>query len=87
MIESIIGALIGPIGGILAGLGALIAALALGRYTGGRDARAKRRADDAESYIKERGKIDDEVSGIGGNDADNIKRLRGIANRRGTGKD
>ena len=87
MIDSIIGALVGPIGGIVAGIGAIIAALFLGRYTGGRDAKAKRRADDAESYIKERSKIDDEVSGIGGSDSDTVKRLRGIANRRGTSKD
>ena len=86
MIESIIGALIGPVGGIVAGIGAIIAALFLGRYTGGRDARVKRDAQDGKDYIKERGKIDDEISGIGGNDADNIKRLRAIANRRGAGK-
>ena len=55
MIESIISALIGPVGGIVAGIGAIIAALFLGRYTGGRDAKAKRDADDmTDAYDRER---------------------------------
>ena len=86
MIESIIAALIGPVGGILASIGAIIAALFLGRYTGGRDARAKRDAQDGKDYIRERSKIDDEVSGIGGSDSDTVKRLRAIERKR-TGKD
>ena len=81
MIESIIGALIGPIGGILAGLGALIAALALGRYTGGRDARAKRDVQDGKDYIAERRRQDELDVGHGATDADRIKRLRAIADR------
>ena len=41
-----IDALLGPVGGILAAIGAVILAWALGRYTGGSDALAGKRADD-----------------------------------------
>ena len=82
----LLGAISARVRRIIAGTGLVALFGLLMRWMGGRDAKAKRRADDAESYIKERSKIDDEVSGIGGNDADNIKRLRAIANRRGAGK-
>ena len=87
MLEALIQAIWGPLGGIIAGVGAVVVALVLGRWQGGRDATAKRDAQDGKDYIKERGKIDDEISGIGGSDSDTVKRLRGIANRRGAGKD
>ena len=75
MIESIIGALIGPIGGILAGLGALIAALALGRYTGGRDARARRDAEDmTDAYDRERTRNEIERNSATGDARDRLRK-------------
>ena len=75
MIESIIGALIGPIGGILAGLGALIAALFLGRYTGGRDARAKRDADDmTDAYDRERTRNEIDRNSATGDARDRLRK-------------
>ena len=54
MLGDIIGALWGPLGGILGGLGAVAAALVLGRWQGSRDARAKRDADDMkDAYQRE----------------------------------
>ena len=66
MIESIISALVGPLGGIIGGIGAIIAALVLGRWQGGRDAKAKRDADDmTDAYNRERtrNEIDRNTSG------------------------
>ncbi len=57
-------------------------------YGKGRSAaRSERDMQDAKAYQNERKRIDDEISGIGGNDADNIKRLQSIAKRRGAGAD
>ena len=54
MLADIISSISGPLGGIVAGLGALIAALAYGRWTGGKHARAKRDADDMkDAYQRE----------------------------------
>jgi len=72
---------------IWAALAALTAILALlgAAYGKGRSAaRSERDMQDARDYQNERQKIDDEISGIGGNDADNIKRLQSIAKRRGS---
>ena len=75
---------------LLAALTALTAILAvLGAVYGkGRsDQRKTREKRDAQDYIKERQKIDNEVSGIGGTDADRIRVLQDIAGRRGQSKD
>ena len=54
MLADIIGALWGPLGGILGGVGAVVAALVLGRWQGGKQARAKRDADDMkDAYQRE----------------------------------
>ena len=71
---------------ILAVLSALTVILGvLGAVYGkGRSAaRSERDTQDAKDYRDERKRIDAEISGIGGNDADNIKRLQSIAKRRG----
>ena len=55
MLGDLISALWGPLGGILGGVGAVVAALVLGRWQGGRDANAKRDADDMkDAYDRER---------------------------------
>ena len=75
---------------IVAALSALTAILAvLGAVYGkGRVAERKTRsAQDNEDYRNERQKIDSEVSGIGGTDADRIRVLNDIAGRRGQSKD
>ena len=75
---------------IVAALTALTAILTvLGAVYGkGRaDQRKTREKRDAQDYIKERQKIDSEVSGIGGTDADRIRVLNDIAGRRGQSKD
>jgi hypothetical protein len=46
MIDALMQALFGPLGGILAGIGAAIIAWTLGRHTGRSDALAGKRADD-----------------------------------------
>ena len=54
MLGDLISALWGPLGGILGGLGAVVAALVLGRRQGSRDANAKRDADDMkDAYQRE----------------------------------
>ena len=54
MLGDLISALWGPLGGILGGLGAVAAALVLGRWQGSRDANAKRDADDMkDAYQRE----------------------------------
>jgi hypothetical protein len=87
MIDALAQALFGPLGGIFAGIGAILAAWFFGRYKGGSDARAKRAAKDAKEYRDERQKIDTEISGIGGTDSERIERLRDIARGRGQSPD
>ena len=65
----------------------ILGALGLAWAKGRSDARSQREAKDAKDYRDERQKIDDEISGIGGTDAERISRLRDIANRRGGSKD
>ena len=81
MLADIIGAISGPLGGILAGAGALVVALVLGRWQGSRHAQAKRDAQDGKDYIAERRRQDGKDVGHGATDAERIKRLRDIANR------
>ena len=86
----LLGMLWGPLGGVLAafaGVLGLWVKTRLDRRAGAAGERKRRDAQDARNYIKERSKIDDEISGIGGNDADTVERLRRIANRRGSGAD
>ena len=71
----------------LTALTALLAVLGAVYGKGRSDARKTRAAADDREYRDERQKIDAEISGIGASDADNIKRLQSIANRRGTGSD
>ena len=86
MLETLIQAIWGPLGGVAAGVGAVVVALVLGRWQGGRDATAKRDAQDGKDYIKERRRQDEIDVGHGASDAERIKRLHEIANRRGAGK-
>ena len=72
---------------VLSALTAILAVLGAVYGKGRSDARKTRAAADDREYRNERQKIDAEISGIGGNDADNIKRLQSIAKRRGTGSD
>ena len=81
MLADIIGALWGPLGGILGGVGAVVAALVLGRWQGGKQARAKRDAQDGKDYIAERRRQDELDVGHGATDDERIKHLQSIANR------
>ena len=74
-------------GRALTGVLALLAALGFAWARGRSDANSTRQARDAKDYSEERGQIDDEISGIGGTDADRIRMLDGIAGRRGARKD
>jgi hypothetical protein len=82
-----IDALLGPLGGILAGVVSVVAALVLGRWQGAARAKADRAAKDAKDYRNERQEIDRTDIGVGATDRQRIERLRGIADRRGAGKD
>ena len=72
---------------VLTALTAILAVLGAVYGKGRSDARKTRAAADDREYRDERKKIDAEISGIGGNDAYNIKRLQSIAKRRGAGAD
>ncbi len=73
--------------GILETIAAIIAAIAAAWFFGRKSQRKDTAAQGAKDYKNERKRIDDEISGIGGNDADNIGRLQSIAKRRGAGAD
>ena len=79
----LIDALLGPIGGLLAGVVAVVGALILGRWQGASSAREKRAGQDARDYQNERREIDSEDLGIGASDSERVDRLRDIAKRRG----
>ena len=79
----LIDALLGPLGGLLAGVIAALAAWAFGRSQGASGAREKRAAQDARDYQNERREIDSEDLGIGASDTERVDRLRDIAKRRG----
>ena len=72
---------------ILSAITAILAVLGAVYGKGRSDANRTRQARDDRAHIKERGKIDDEISGIGSTDRERIERLRAIAKRRGTGSD
>ena len=86
MLADIISSISGPLGGIVAGLGALIAALAYGRWTGGKQARAKREAQDGKDYIAERRRQDGKDVGLGATDDERIRMLERIRDRNGKRK-
>ena len=70
---------------ILSAITAILAVLGAVYGKGRSDASRTRQARDDKAHIKERSKIDDEISGIGSTDADRIERLRAIERKR-TGK-
>jgi len=78
----LIDALLGSIGGLLAGVVAVVGALILGRWQGASGERERRSGQDARDYRDERQKIDAEDLGIGASDSELAKRLRDIADRR-----
>jgi len=75
------------IGRAVAAIFAFLGMLGLAWLKGRSQANSAHAAQQAKDYKNERKRIDDEISGIGGNDADNIKRLQSIAKRRGAGSD
>ena len=72
---------------VLAALTVILGVLGAAYGKGRSAARSAREAKDARDYRNERKKIDDEISRIGGADADYVAELRAIAKRRGTGSD
>jgi hypothetical protein len=79
----LIDALLGPLGGLLAGVVAVVGALILGRWQGASSAREKRAGQDARDYQNERREIDNQDLGIGASDAERQRMLSDIAKRRG----
>ena len=69
----------------LAAAGTFLAVLGAVYGKGRSDASRTRQARDDRAHIKERSKIDDEISGIGSTDQQRIDRLRAIERSR-TGK-
>ena len=80
-------ALTGPLGGLLAGLVAVAGALLWGRRQGARGERERRAGQDATDYVKERQAIDESDLGHGASDAERVRMLTDIANRRVGRKD
>ena len=80
---ALIDALLGPLGGLLAGLVAVAGALLWGRRQGAKGERERRAGQDAADYRKERQVIDESDLGHGATDSERISRLREIAGRRG----
>lgn len=74
-------------GRLLAGVSAFLGMLGLAYLKGRSAANSARSERDAREYRDERQKIDDEVSGIGGTDAERVDSLQRIARRRGQGAD
>ena len=87
MLADIIGALWGPLGGILGGLGAVAAALVLGRRQGRQNEAQRRAGQDAQDYRNERQAIDETDIGLGASDADRVRMLNDIADRRKRSQD
>jgi hypothetical protein len=80
-------AILGPLGGILAGVAAAVLAWVLGRQQGKSGERERRAGQDAKDYHDGRKKIDAMDLGHGATDIERINRLRDIADRRGAGRD
>lgn len=80
-------AFLGPWGGILAGIVSVVAALILGRWQGRAGERKRRDGQDAEAYRDTRKEIDNADIGTGATDAERVRMLDAISNRRGSGKD
>ena len=81
--SDIIGALFGPLGGILAGGAAVIMALVLGRWQGGKRANERHAGQAAQDYRDTRKEIDNADLGHGATDQQRVDSLREIARRRG----
>ena len=77
--------LLSPLGGIIAGIAAFLAALWFNRQKGRQEAKAERAAQDSAAYAAERKRQDEMDIGIGASDAERIERLRRIANGGGSG--
>ena len=67
---------------ILSAITAILAVLGAVYGKGRSDANRTRQARDDKAHIKERSKIDDEISGIGSTDRERIDRLRAIERSR-----
>ena len=87
MLDAILGAVTGPLGGLLAGVAAVLGAVLLGRRQGRQNEAQRRAGQDAQDYRNERQAIDETDIGLGASDADRVRMLNDIADRRGTGKD
>jgi hypothetical protein len=71
----------------LSALGAILAVVGVVYGKGRSDARKSAQVREQRDYINERKKIDAEIGSVGSTDSERVKRLRDIADRRGTGKD
>ena len=79
--------ILGPLGGIIAGIGAALLAWVLGRQAGKSGERERRAGPDAQDYQDGRTKIDAMDLGHGATDGERIGRLHDIADRRRAGRD
>lgn len=83
----ILSIILGPIGGAVAGILALLGLWVLGKRKGASDARTERERKDNEAYRAERARQDGLDVGIGADDDERRRRLRDIADRRGPSND
>lgn len=79
----LLGALFGPLGGIIAGAGAIALAVLAGWWRGGKRERDRQERRQARDYRETRKEIDNADLGIGSTDEHRIDRLHDIARRRG----
>ena len=79
----ILGTLLGPLGGLLAGIVAVLGAFLWGQRKGTAGERERRAGQEAADYRDTRKEIDNADLGHGATDQQRIDRLREIAGRRG----
>ena len=84
MLDAILGTITGPLGGLLAGIVAVVGAFLWGQRKGTTGERTRRAGQDAQDYRDTRKEIDNADLGHGATDQQRIDRLREIANRRGS---
>ena len=77
----------GPLGGLLAGIVAVAGAVLLGRRQGRQNEAQRRAGQDAQDYRNERQAIDETDIGLGASDADRVRMLNDIADRRKRSQD
>lgn len=77
MLDAAVNIITGPLGGLLAGIVAVLGALVWGRRKGAQDERQKREAQDAKDYQDTRGRIDDALRRNDGDDQREWLRERG----------